>query len=553
MKKLKVLLSFIISCFIFITLFSCKSNIIDNSEINILFTTDVHCGVSDNIGYSALSQYKNELLNNSKKVTLVDCGDAIQGDYIGAVSKGEYIIEIMNSLGYEMMTLGNHEFDYGMDILSQRISEFNGDVLSCNINYVGKNSNKLSSVKPYKIIDYGNTKVGYLGVTTPFTITDSTPANFMEDNEIVYTLGDLTKPEEFYQLIQSNVDELKNSGCSYVVVLGHLGYGSEYKEFSSDEVIKNTKGIDVFLDGHAHKEIPCDYYKNKEDKYIPLCSLEYKLKEFGRVTISSDGLIQVGVISNYSNKDSNCDNLLENINTKLEELGNRVLATSNMELSTTDSDGIRITRNQETAIGNFVADAYRYAGNATIGFANGGGIRDKIKSGDLTFKDMMSVNPFGNTICTMEATGSQIADYLEFASKSTELDYKSGGKPIGESGAFACVSGLKYTIDTSIESSVLIDEKGFFNGVSGKRRVKDILVLEGDTYNPIDLEKKYLVSSINYILTNGGDGASMFMGNEVKTKDIMLDYEAIVNYIVDVLEGDLLSKYGTLEGRITKI
>ena len=174
MKKLKVLLSFIISCFIFITLFSCKSNIIDNSEINILFTTDVHCGVSDNIGYSALSQYKNELLNNSKKVTLVDCGDAIQGDYIGAVSKGEYIIEIMNSLGYEMMTLGNHEFDYGMDILSQRISEFNGDVLSCNINYVGKNSNKLSSVQQYKFIDYGNTKDGYLVVITQFKITYST-------------------------------------------------------------------------------------------------------------------------------------------------------------------------------------------------------------------------------------------------------------------------------------------------------------------------------------------------------------------------------------------
>ena len=155
-------------------------------DIVILYTSDVHCGIEDEIGYTSLSAYKKSL-EKDNYVTLMDAGDAISGDFIGAVSKGEYVIDIMNEMGYDSMVFGNHEFDYGMDILSQRINEFKGDILSSNFKYIGNKKNKFTKVKPYKVIKYGKKKVGFVGVSTPYTIVDSTPSYFMEDGEYAYS------------------------------------------------------------------------------------------------------------------------------------------------------------------------------------------------------------------------------------------------------------------------------------------------------------------------------------------------------------------------------
>ena len=121
--------------FIALSLIGCNVN--SDKDIVILYTSDVHCGIDENIGYDALSAYKKQL-EKDYYVTLMDAGDNISGDFIGAVSKGEYIIDIMNEVGYDSMTFGNHEFDYGMDTLKQRVEQFNGDVLSCNFKYIGK-------------------------------------------------------------------------------------------------------------------------------------------------------------------------------------------------------------------------------------------------------------------------------------------------------------------------------------------------------------------------------------------------------------------------------
>ena len=188
----KIMASFIIFTLTIFLMVGCTNK---NSDINILYTTDIHAGITDNIGLSALSGYRNDLKKKSKYVELIDAGDIFQGDYIGAVSKGKDIIDIMNEMDYSMMTLGNHEFDYGLDELKNRIDEFKGDTLSCNLKYTGTNTNKLSKVKPYTIKKYGNVKVGYVGVTTPTSVVCASPLTFMEEGNYVYDFSNTTKED----------------------------------------------------------------------------------------------------------------------------------------------------------------------------------------------------------------------------------------------------------------------------------------------------------------------------------------------------------------------
>ena len=523
-------------------------------DIVILYTSDVHCGIEDEIGYTSLSAYKKSL-EKDNYVTLMDAGDAISGDFIGAVSKGEYVIDIMNEMGYDSMVFGNHEFDYGMDILSQRINEFKGDILSSNFKYIGNKKNKFTKVKPYKVIKYGKKKVGFVGVSTPYTIVDSTPSYFMEDGEYAYSFSNETT-SEFYNIVQTNIDACKKEHADFVILLTHLGDGAEYVPYSSPDLINNIQGADVILDGHSHKDFS-KIVKDKEGKDRPLLAAGYKMNHIGQVTISKDNLIKTDLIDHLDiEKDPHMVDFIAKINQKVEETASKVVCTSDIELKISDEDGVRMTRTRETPIGNLIADAYRLMSEAEIGVTNGGAIRSDLKSGDITFSDIKALHPFGNTIDVVLASGQQIINYLEFASSKTEKEYyqvdETGKKtPKGESGAFAQVSGLKYTIDTSIPSTVTLDEAGMFSSLGSNRRVKDIMVLKDDKYEPINAEEHYLVASHNYLLEEGGDGATMFKDCPIVKKDLMLDYEILVKYIVDELNGHLKDKYSSPEGRIT--
>ena len=548
MKNIKRIFSFVILLLVLLIV-GCGQEESGNGIINILYTTDVHCAIDTNIGYSSLSAYKKQLEEKYGNVTLIDCGDSIQGDYVGAVTKGKYIIEIMNAVGYDLMTLGNHEFDYGMEALQSRISEFKGDVLSCNVSYYGKGENKLSDVKPYSIINYGSKSVAFIGVSTPTTLTSSSPATFKEDGEYVYSFGEESYGK-FYSIVQSNIDEVKEKGADYVILMAHLGYGEEFKGFGSMELIKNTKGADVVLDGHSHKDIACEYIQNLDGEYVPLCGAGYRMNRFGRIMINDNGDIQVGLISRFDKKDRIIEVKIEEINEIVERAANMVLAKSDYALYTTDNEGVRMVRNRETAIGDMIADAYRYAGHADIGFANGGGIREYLPSGDLTFKTIMKLNPFGNTIMSVKATGQTIIDYLEHVCRLVEKEYKVDGKAVGECGGFPAVSGIKFDIDTSVPSSVVLDDKGSFASITGERRVKNVYVLVNGEYQPIELDREYIVASPDYILIEGGDGVNMFSNCEIVEKNLMLDYEALVRYILYAMGGHLADTYNKVDGRI---
>ncbi|MCR5462536.1 MAG: bifunctional metallophosphatase/5'-nucleotidase [bacterium] len=558
MKRLYKLIT-IVLLMLFITGCDCKKKKKNNDKpIYVINTTDVHCSIEpyvdskdetkNRLGYTNIMAYKKEL-EKTGYVALVDSGDFIQGELVGAISNGKYIIDIMNKMNYDAVTLGNHEFDYGMDGLKQRIHEFNGDTLSCNIRYTGSGENKLNEVKPYVIKEYGNTKVGFVGITTPETLTSSNPKYFKENDEVVYSFNHETK-EQYYTCIQNNINKCKKDGADYVILLSHTGTKDENHPYNTYDILENTTGYVAIMDGHAHNNLSWQTLEDKDKKKVYVCDNGYKLNMFSILKIE-DGKITCETKSICDMVDQELNSFISEINKNVDELKNRVLTTIDMDLSINDSEGIRLVRNRETQIGNLVADAYRIESNADIAFINGGGIRYDLHKGDVTYGDIMSVHPFGNSIMVKKVKGSQILDYLEFASRDTQSIYYDGTKKVGENGAFANVSGLKYSIDTNITSTVELDASGNFVKVAGERRVKDVLVLDGENYVAIEENKDYIVASIDYILNDGGDGANMFMNSITIPSVQELDYEVVINYIVNELHGQLATKYSTTEGRIT--
>ena len=528
-----------------------------NKDIVIINTADVHCGVdasSNSCGYTGISAYKKEMIENGNYVSLVDSGDFMQGGLIGAISKGEYIVDILNYLDYDAVTLGNHDFDYGLDIVRKMTNDFNNTVLSCNVSYTGHDESGVRYVQPYTLEEYGNITIGYVGITTPETLVSSNPKNFKENGEIVYDFKG-NSATEFYSCIQDTIDECKEEGADYIILLSHTGNNDENKPFTTNEIIEHTSGYIAVMDAHTHDKIGWKTLKDKDNNDVLYCEAGTKLNCFATLTITKNGEIKTDFVEDYNKHDEVFDEYLETINAKVDELKKKVLATIDISLYDDDDhgsiNGVRLVRNRETALGNMVADAYRIMMNADIGFINGGGIRDDLIAGEVTYGDIQAVHPFGNGVVTKRVKGIEILDYLEFNSRATQSIYKDAeGNKVGESGGFVNVSGLKYTIDTSITSTVVV-ENGNFVRVEGARRVKEVYVLVEGVYVDIDPNDYYVVASIDYILVSGGDGNNMFLEDDLIPNEQYLDYEVVIDYIVNELHGSLASKYSSIEGRIT--
>ena len=525
-----------------------------DENIVILYTNDIHCGIEDGIGFAGLSALKKELQKETPYVTLVDNGDAVQGTLIGTVSKGSYIVDIMNEVGYEFATFGNHEFDYGMPVLDSLVEKANYQYVVANIDFTGKNKTFLDKTAPYAIKAYGNYKVAFVGATTPNSIVTSTPAYFQEDGEFVYDLGKSATGKKFFHKIQNAVNAARKEGADFVIVLSHLGTEEGDAPCNSTTLIQNTVGIDAVLDGHSHSVIANQLVKNKYGTEVLLTSTGTKFENVGKLVIyKNTGRAYSELINKdeYTKKDPAITKFIDDIKASYEAEVMKVVAKSDVALKITDGSGVRIVRNSETAIGNLCADAYRNVAQADIGMVNGGGIRANLPLGDITYADIINVHPYGNMLCKVVATGQQILDCLEFACRSTRNVYKEGQKAVGESGGFQHVSGLKFTIDTSVTSTVTTDTTGMFTGVAGARRVKDVVVEKDGKWVPIDPNATYTLASHNYMLKQGGDGFNMFQNDELLIDEGMIDNQVLMTYIVDVLEGNLKDKYATIEGRIT--
>ena len=505
-----------------------------DNDIVILYTNDVHCAVDDNLGYTGLATVKNALEAQGKHVVLVDNGDAVQGDTIGTLSNGEYIIDIMNEVGYDVATPGNHEFDYGMDQFFALTEQANFPYVSAN--FVDSDGNTV--LDPYVIKDVAGVKIAFVGISTPKTITTSTPKYFQDDNgNYIYSFQQDETGEKLYAAVQSAVDAARAEGAQFVIALAHLGIEEDCSPWTSSEVIVNTTGIDAVLDGHSHSMIQGEKVKNKDGAEVLLSSTETKLAYIGCLTIKDDGSMSTTLISDNGMKE-----FIGGIQEEFEELVNTVVASTDVDLIIKDpASGERIVRVSETNLGDLCADAYRAMSGADVAIVNGGGVRADIPAGDITYGQIIAVHPFGNEMCVVECTGQEILDALELGCS----------KLPAESGGFLQVSGMTYTVDLNVESTVKLDENGMFVEVEGERRVKDVTI-GGE---PLDPEKTYTLASHNYKLKDCGDGYSMFADNVFLQDSVMIDNQVLINYIVDVLGGTVGEEYADPygQGRITII
>lgn len=510
MKKLLAILLAVSLLFI-----SCAGKVQDQ-DIVILYTNDVHCGVDDNIGYAKLASYKKQLLEQNPYVTLVDAGDAVQGDIIGALSKGEDIIRILNMTGYDMAIPGNHEFDYGMKQFT-KLSK----MLDCG--YIASNFRDLKTGKlvfpPYKIIKYGKKKVAYVSVTTPETLIQVSVATFHDaDGKQTYSFDWDELGQTMYQDVQTAIDQVRREGADYVIILSHLGEKMNNRdEWTSKALVANIQGADLLIDGHTHSVIPALIVKDKTGKEVTITQTGTKLAHLGKATIHPSGEITVELLDSVdAEPDPKVTALIADIRKQHEEILNAQLGTMDFPLLAKNKDGSWIVRSKESNLADFVSDAFRTTLNADIGLVNGGGLRNNMAAGTICYKDALSVLPFGNIMCGAEVSGKTILDELEFGVRDLPAN----------SGEFLHVSGLTYTLDTSIPSSTKTDASGLFSGVTGPYRISDVKV----NGVPLDPEKKYLVAGLDFFLKNKGGGHNFADARFLPIENIT-DCEVLVEYV----------------------
>lgn len=541
----KLILGFTLSCSLFFTAITSMADQVEpttnisHDDIVILYENDVHNRVD---GYPVLKQMEQDFLQKTPNVAIVSAGDFAQGATIGAISKGEHIINIMNNVGYTAVTLGNHEFDYQIPQLKKLVKMLDAPVVASNFT----KKNKLV-YKAYIIKDYNGTKIAFLGIATPESITKSTPKYFQNDKgQYIYDFASDNSGYKLYHAVQKYTDEAKSKGADYVIALAHLGTEGVTPQWSSLNVVKNTDKINAVLDGHSHSTIERMDVPNKNGQNVVLSSTGSYLKNIGIMVIKKDGTITTKLVSlkEYTKADPAVKKVVEDIKTEAKELLDKTIGQTEVNL-TTKANGERIVRKAETNIGDFTADATRQYLGTDIAIINGGGIRGDINKGDISMNSLLTVFPWGNMLSAIEVKGKVIRDALEMGARL----YPE------ENGGFLQVSGLKYTIDSSIPSSVEVDSKGMFKQVTGPYRVKDIYVLDKNTgeYLPLDIDKNYSVGGINYTLKFQGDGFAMFKNAKILKDDIVVDIESITDYLQKHLNGVVGDEYAKPKGLITLI
>lgn len=529
----------LLSCIVCICMVLCSLNAVvfakDSETIVILYENDVHCAVE---GYSKLAAMKNELKSEYEYVGVVSSGDFVQGGTLGAVSKGEYIVELMNLVGYDAIAPGNHEFDYTISRLTELYELSETKYISCNFAKIGE---KKTYFEPYTIVSYGDVDIAYIGIITPETITSARPSQFRNENgEIIYTFNE----SRLYELVQESIDEATEDGADYVIALSHIGYDESGELNDVTDVIENTDGLDVVLDAHSHSVIEEKIVKDKSGDDVLLSSTGTGFENIGKLTIANGEFdTELVKTETYTKTDADVDAYIAEINESYAELGNRKIGESKVELITHNEEGVRLVRTAETNLGNLCSDAHFFVTNADVSYVNGGGLRAPIKSGDMTFNDIYSVFPFNNRIVTAEITGQVLLDMLEMSM----ISYPQ------EDGAFPHMSGIIFSVNKSIPSSIKVDENGFFTKVDGDYRVYDVKVLdkESGNYKALELDKKYILAAADYYILNFGSGMSMFKDAKVVESEGMLDVEVLERYITDNLNGVIGEEYKDVVNRIT--
>ena len=542
-------------------------------DVVILYTNDVHTYIDGSLSYDVLAGLKASLEETYGNVLLVDAGDAVQGTAFGSMDKGETIVKLMNAAGYDLATLGNHEFDYGMDGAMNVIGWAEYPYISCNF-YHEENGVKGETVlAPYKIFEIGGRKIAFIGITTPESFTKSTPAYFQDENgNYIYGISGGEDGAALYADVQAAVDAAKAEGANLIIALGHLGVDPASQPWTSEEVIANVSGLSAFIDGHSHSVMECKEVAGKDGGKVILTQTGEYFGRIGAMLISAEGntvstnFIEYAEITEVVKDETGAAVLDEEGNEVTEVVGYEFVSNLNLggttwasdeavaaikdawitEIDTQlgqtigsteltfdnyDAEGNRLVRSQETNTGDFAADALYYLFDnmgldVDVAIMNGGGVRNKAVTGELTYKTAKNIHTFGNVACLQTITGQQLLDALEWGARGVGSGEEIGG--------FLHVAGITYKIDSEWPASVQMDDKGVWVGApTGGYRVHDVQVYnkENGAYEALDLAASYNLAGYNYTLRDLGDGFNMFSGAVNVLDYVMEDYMVLANYI----------------------
>ena len=551
-------------------------------DVVILYTNDIHTYIDGPLSYDVIAGLKSSLEAVYGNVLLVDAGDAVQGTAFGSMDKGETIIQLMNAAGYDLATLGNHEFDYGMDGALKLINQAEFPYISCNFYHEENGIRKVPVLAPYEIFEIGGRRIAFIGITTPETFTKSTPAYFQDSKgNYIYGISGGEDGMDLYDDVQIAIDSVN---ADYVIGLAHLGDDPASRPWTSEEVIANVTGLDAFIDGHSHSTVVGEdvngVWLTQTGEYLGNIGMmlidgetgeistdlityaeitEVVMDENGAAVLDEDGkevtqVVGYAFVSNFELGTSWAsdesvaaikDAWIDEIDAQLgQTIGSAVVVLDNY-----DEEGNRLVRSQETNSGDFAADALYYLFDnmgldVDVAIMNGGGIRNKAVTGDLTYKVAKNIHTFGNVACLQTITGQQLLDALEWGARGAGYE---------EVGGFLQVSGITYKIDTEWPASLQMDEKGVWVGApTGGYRVHDVQVFNKETgaYEALDLEASYNLAGYNYTLRDLGDGFNMFSGAVNVLDYVMEDYMVLANYIqgfedgvVDAANSPLTAKF----------
>jgi 5'-nucleotidase / UDP-sugar diphosphatase len=420
--------------------------------------------------------------NNS---ILVDGGDQFQGSLFYTYYKGKVAAEMMNKLGYDAMTVGNHEFDDGPEVLRGFIDSVDFPILMSNADYAAEEM-LAGKLKKSTVIERGGEKIGLIGLTP-------------EDTDELASPGPNVTFSDPVAAVQGEVDALTAQGVNKIIVLSHSGYAVDQR------VAAETTGVDVIVGGHSNT-----FLSNTSDRAVGpyptmvgetaivqayaygkfLGELNVTFDDAGNLTAATGEPISMdGTVA----EDGDTVARIAELAGPLDEIRNKVVASAGGLI-----EGDRaVCRVQECAVGNLVADAMldRVAEQGvTIAIANSGGLRASIEEGDVTMGHVLTVLPFQNTLSTFQIDGAGIVAALE-----------NGVSQVEEvKGRFPQVAGLTFSWDMSVAPN--------------EGRVSDVMVASGDGFVPIDPNATYMVVTNNYV-RNGGDGYKMFKGEDKMAYD----------------------------------
>lgn len=405
-------------------------------DVVFLHTNDSHSRVEDYMGFAAVSALREYYENQGATVFLVDAGDTLHGLPFATLEQGSSIVDVMNLAGYDVMTPGNHDFNYGSERLLELREEMQFELVSANVFYKEDGSYFLA---PYTVMERNGETYGFFGLSTPETTYKTSPDNIEG--------LDFADP---VQAAQNMVDYLSGRNVDHIIAVSHLGTDGA-SEVTSESVARQVEGIDLIIDGHSHTV----YENGSMVNGTMIVSTGEYIQNVG-VVVQDDGGYSASLVDaeQYSGKDAAVTELIAAITQRQDAILAEVVASCKVDL-----DGERQTnRTQETNLGDLTADAMLAATGADAAITNGGGIRASIPAGDITRGDLVTVFPFGNYVVTKYLSGTELLAALE-----------NGVKAYPDTlGGFPQVSGITFSFDPSkVSGSRVSDVK-----IGGKKLVR---------------------------------------------------------------------------------